>query len=151
MIIKTKDPNNKEEAEKKLQQLILQDLLQRNVIDEQLFAQASDIVRNGKPKHLIPFEELSEEEKQKSLMFSAMRVREIFEDLHSAGKLNLNKLCDTDSIEKFSIFANWVLEFEKSFHGTDEYYEDYIGFTERCFSEDIALKWGTSDFIEEFI
>ena len=147
--IKLKDGITEEEALKRMEILCLNDLLRKGVIERELYDGILDCIRNGKKKELLTFEELSTVERESSLMFSAMRCQEIYEDLRSLNKINPYRIMDTDSIEQLRIFSEWTRDFETEYHGSEEYNFDYIGLTDRYFKEQIACKWGSDELIEE--
>ena len=151
--IKLKDGVTEEEAQKRMEILLLNDLLRTGAIEKEIYDKALDRINNGKKKELLSFEELSSEERESSLMFSAMRCYEVFLDLFGKDiehcKLNIERLWETDSIEQLRIFSEWAKDFETEYHGSEEYSFDYIGLTDRYFKEQIAYKWGSDELLGE--
>lgn len=134
--IKLKDGVTEEEAQRKMEICFLNDLLNKGAIDKALYDKLVMHIEKSKT-----FDKLDAEERESSLMFSAMRCYEIFEDIpySNCDDAKYSEFTE-DSIEMLRQFSKWAREFEIEYHGSAKYITDYIGLTDTYFKEKLLLK-----------
>lgn len=60
------------------------------------------------------------------LMETAMKIQEVFDDMFYARLLDPDKVEESDEIERMNLFKLWTREFEETYHGTEDYNNDFI-------------------------
>ena len=76
-------------------------------------------------------------ERENLLMETAMRIQEVFDDMWYAHQINPYITDYYGSAERYTLFCDWVREFEDKYRDTERYEDDFINLSQEFAEEKI--------------
>lgn len=89
-------------------------------------ADVINFITNNKEDRSESFNQVEGILRENLLMETAMKIQEVFDDMFYARLLDTYKVEESDEIERMNLFKLWTREFEETYHGTEEYNNDFI-------------------------